>query len=61
MEAARAEEGKIIDLLRSNPMTAAEIGGATRAKATTLGNRLKRLEQRNLIAHGDDGRWSIPT
>jgi hypothetical protein len=58
MEQAAAEEERIVGLLRAAPMTTGEIAKATQGKASSVQNRLARLEKRNLVVRGDGGAWS---
>jgi predicted Rossmann fold nucleotide-binding protein DprA/Smf involved in DNA uptake len=57
MKKARAEEERVLSLVKESPMPTAAIASTIRAPASSTAHRLKRLEQRGLIARAN-GSWT---
>jgi hypothetical protein len=56
---ARAAEQRILAFLEDGPKGPAELARLTGSQISTIGERLRRLKGRGLVARGDQG-WSLP-
>ena len=57
---ARMAEQRILELLADGPKGPAQLARSTNAQISTIGERLRRLKGRGLVARGAQG-WILPT
>jgi hypothetical protein len=56
---ARMAEQRILELLADGPKGPAQLARLTNAQISTIGERLRRLKAKGLVARGDQG-WTLP-